>query len=449
MIKVKQAIDERINLAGIISLARKKMIPMHKHSIWYYMGGMILSLFMIQMITGSALLFYYKPTAETAYQSVAEIMVNVPFGWLIRSVHHWASNLMIVLVFVHFFSTFLLKAYRRPRELNWLTGMVMLLLVQLLGYSGYTLPFDERSFFALNVGTDLPAALPVVGHYVLTFLRGGETVGPHTLNRFFALHVGVLPLALIVVLAVHIILVQFHGMSIPPSVEKEAKAKKQTVPGKPMFPHLFWHSIINGLLLLGILVTLAVCLPAELSSRIDYLNPPPEVGNVKVEKCIICHPSDDPGKCSLANYHEEYCFQCHTECVEDTTTTTAAAEQTAIVPPSQHIDICSECHYVDDIHAQEEHDECTQCHDATPEGVKSGWFFLWVYQILKLMPTYVLGLEGEVVGITGLALIAVLITFAPFIDRKSQRSELSPVFTVFGFLSLIVFLLCSVIGYFS
>lgn len=358
MIDVKKAIDERINLGGIIALARKKMVPMHRHSMWYYMGGMILILFMIQLITGPILLFYYKPSAETAYQSVAEIMVKVPYGWLIRSVHHWASNLMIVLVFVHFFSTFLLKAYRRPRELTWFTGMAMLLLVLFLGYSGYTLPFDERSFFALNVGTDMPEAIPVVGHYMLTFLRGGEVVGAHTLNRFFALHVGVLPLALMVVLAVHIILIQLHGMSVPPSVEKEASAQKRTIYATPMFPHLFWHDVINGLLLLGLLVTLAVYLPSELGSEIDYLKP-------------------------------------------------------------------------------------------APEGVKPDWFFLWVYQILKLMPTHVFSLDGEVVGISGLTLVAILIAIVPVIDRKSQRNEVSPVFTIFGFLSLIVFLVCSVIGYFS
>ncbi len=358
MIDVMKEIDERINLGAIISLARKKIVPVHRHSIWYYMGGMILLLFGIQVITGPILLFYYKPSAETAYQSVAEIMVTVPYGWLIRSVHHWASNLMIVLVFVHFFSTLLVKAYRRPREVTWFTGMLMFILVLFLGYSGYTLPFDERSFFALNVGTDMPAAIPVVGNFLLTFLRGGETVGAHTLNRFFALHVGVLPLALMAVLAVHLVLIQLHGMSVPPSVEKEAEVKKQTIPGKPMFPHLFWHDVINALLLLGVLMTLAVCLPSELGSEIDYLKP-------------------------------------------------------------------------------------------APEGVKPDWFFLWVYQILKIMPTYVLGLEGEMVGITGLALIAMIITFIPFADRKSQRNELSPVVTILGFLSLIIFLVCSLIGYFS
>ncbi len=358
MFDVKKEINERIGLDAIISLARKKMVPMHRHSVWYYMGGLLLFLFMIQGLTGIMLLFYYKPSAETAYQSIAEIMVNVPYGWLIRSVHHWASNLMIVVAFVHFFSTFFVKAYRRPREITWLTGMALLVVVMFLGYSGYTLPFDERAFFALNVGTDMPGAIPVVGTYILEFLRGGENVGPQTLNRFFALHVGVLPAALLLIVGVHLLLVQLLGMSVPVSILKKAAAEKKTLPAKPMFPHLLWHDIVNCLLLLGLVATLAVIMPSELGQEIDYLKP-------------------------------------------------------------------------------------------APEGVKPDWFFLWVYQILKWLPTFIAGIEGEVVGIVGLAAAALCITCAPFIDRRSQRGELSPVFTIIGVMSLLVFVICTLIGYFS
>ena len=223
MINVKRELSERIRLDIIFSIASKKMVPVHKYSAWYYMGAILLFLLFVQIITGPLLLFYYKPTAEAAYQSIANIMVNVPGGWLIRSVHHWASNLMVVFVFIHFFSTFFLKAYRRPRELTWFSGMAMFLLVLFIAYSGYSLPFDQRSFFAMSVGTDMPKAIPVVGQYVLEFLRGGEIVGPHTLNRFFALHVAVLPLFLLAMLLLHIVLVQLHGMSVPPSVQKKAE----------------------------------------------------------------------------------------------------------------------------------------------------------------------------------------------------------------------------------
>jgi len=358
MIDVMKAIDERIKLGAILSLARHKLVPVHKHSVWYYLGALLLFLFVIQAITGAMLLFYYKPAAETARQSIAEIMVVVPYGWLIRSVHHWASNLMIVLVFFHFFSTLLVKAYRRPRELTWLTGMVMLLLVLFFGYSGYTLPYDERAFFAFNVGTEMAGAMPVVGTYLLELLRGGEMVGTNTLNRFFAFHVGVLPLALLTAIVVHILLVQLHGMSVPISVLKKAEDEKREIPGKPMFPLLLWHDAINCLLLFGGLVTLAMLIPSELGPEIDLLKP-------------------------------------------------------------------------------------------APEGVKPDWFFLWVYQILKWMPTYVLSIEGEVAGIVGLILAALVIVFAPFFDRRAQRNERSPLFTALGWLAVLVFVVCSIVGYLS
>lgn len=357
MIDVKKEISERIGLGMVLSLAGKKMVPMHRHSVWYYMGMLLLFLFGVQLITGPLLLFYYKPAAETAYRSIQEIMVAVPCGWLIRSVHHWASNLMIVVAFVHFFSTFLMKAYRRPRELTWLTGMAMLMIVLVLGYSGYTLPFDERAWFALNVGTEIPGAVPVVGDTIMEFMRGAETVGEQTLNRFFALHVGVMPLALLLVLVVHVLLVQLHGMSIPRSVAEEFEAAGKPVPAKPMFPHLLWHDAINCLILLGLLVTLAVLMPSALEAPIDYLKP-------------------------------------------------------------------------------------------APDGVKPDWFFLWVYQILKWMPTYVAGVEGEVVGIVGLALAAGFIVLAPFVDWKTRRNERSPLFTIIGIVSLAVFVGGTVIGYF-
>ncbi len=357
MIDLKKEINERIGMDTILGLARKKMVPVHRHSVWYYMGGMLLFLFFIQVVTGPLLLFYYKPSADAAYRSITEIMVKIPYGWLIRSVHHWASNLMIAIAFIHFFSTFLLKAYRRPRELTWLTGMAMFMVVLFLGYSGYTLPFDERSFFALNVGTDMPGTMPVVGQYVVGFLRGGEMVGPQTLNRFFALHVGILPLCLMAVLFVHVVLVQVHGMSVPLSVEKKTALKKEKAIAKPMFPHLLLHDLVNCLILFGVLVTLAVLIPSELGQEIDYLKP-------------------------------------------------------------------------------------------APEGVKPDWFFLWVYQILKWMPTYLFSIEGEIAGIVGLMLVAGFITLVPFFNRKAQRNELSPFFTMVGVISLLAFLALTAVGYF-
>ena len=129
-------IDERVDLTGLRQFIAKKTVPMHRHSIWYYFGGMTLFLFMVQVVTGILLLLYYRPTAEAAFESVQFIITKVEFGWLIRNVHGWAANLMIGVLFVHMFSAFLMKAYRRPRELTWLTGSLLLGVSLGFGFSG-------------------------------------------------------------------------------------------------------------------------------------------------------------------------------------------------------------------------------------------------------------------------------------------------------------------------
>jgi len=119
-------LDERVGLTEIFKLVKKKDVPVHTHTVWYYLGGMTLFLFVIQVTTGILLLLYYRPSAEEAYESIQFLMTEVEFGWLIRSIHSWAANLMVFTLFVHFFSVLLLKAYRRPREVTWLSGMGLL-----------------------------------------------------------------------------------------------------------------------------------------------------------------------------------------------------------------------------------------------------------------------------------------------------------------------------------
>src|SRR5213593_559354 len=119
---LKLWLDERLGTAGLAKLAQKKEVPRHRHTIWYYFGGMTLFLFMVQVVTGILLLLYYRPSAETAFESVQFIMTEVEFGWLVRSVHSWSANLMIATAFIHMFSTLFLRSFRRPRELTWVSG---------------------------------------------------------------------------------------------------------------------------------------------------------------------------------------------------------------------------------------------------------------------------------------------------------------------------------------
>ena len=155
--------DHRIGLAELEELAKKKEVPVHRHTLWYYFGGMTLFLFLIQVTTGILLLFYYRPSAEEAYESVRFLMAEVEFGWLIRSIHAWAANLMIFTLFVHLFSVWLLKAYRPPRELTWLSGVVLMVLALGFGFTGYLLPWNELAYFATKVGSEIMGAIPLVG----------------------------------------------------------------------------------------------------------------------------------------------------------------------------------------------------------------------------------------------------------------------------------------------
>src|SRR5262249_33397118 len=186
-------LDDRLGLEALRSFAAKKTVPIHRHSIWYYFGCMTLFLFGIQVATGILLLLYYRPSAETAFESVQFIMTDVRFGWLVRSLHSWSANLMIAMLLVHMFSVYFLKAYSAPREITWLSGVILLFLSLAFGFSGYLLPWNTLAFFATKVGTEVAGVVPVVGHFLVRFLRGGDDVTGATLTRFYGFHVAILP----------------------------------------------------------------------------------------------------------------------------------------------------------------------------------------------------------------------------------------------------------------
>ena len=166
--------DERIGLSDFAKLAKKKEVPLHRHTFWYYFGGMTLFLFMIQVATGILLLLYYRPSAGEAFESIQFLMTEVQFGWLVRSIHSWSANLMIFAMFIHLFSALLLHAYRRPREMTWLSGGGLLGLSLAFGFTGYLLPWNELAFFATRVGTEIPGVLPVIGPFLSRLIRGGN-----------------------------------------------------------------------------------------------------------------------------------------------------------------------------------------------------------------------------------------------------------------------------------
>jgi quinol-cytochrome oxidoreductase complex cytochrome b subunit len=266
-----QWLDTRVGLADIEKLARKKEIPVHRHSLWYYFGGMTLFLFTIQVATGILLLFYYRPSAEEAYESIQFLMTEVEFGWLIRSIHAWAANLMIFVLFVHLFSVLFLKAYRGPREMTWMSGIALTGLALGFGFTGYLLPWNELAYFATKVGTEIPGVLPVVGSFLRRLLRGGDEVTGATLTRFYGIHVAVLPALAMLLLGLHLYLVQKHGMSVPPGVEQRGAIRGRM----PFLPNFLLRDIVGWLAALAVLATLAAFWPAELGRKADPFAPAP------------------------------------------------------------------------------------------------------------------------------------------------------------------------------
>jgi quinol-cytochrome oxidoreductase complex cytochrome b subunit len=268
--RIYRWIDERVELKGLVEYMGKKYVPVHRHSIWYYFGGVSLFLFIIQVVTGILLLLYYKSGEELAFESIQFIMSKVQFGWLIRSIHSWTANLFILTAMIHMFSVFFEKAYRKPREITWITGMLMFFLALGFGFSGYLLPWNELAFFATKVGTDIAGVVPFIGKPLLVFLRGGEEVTGATLSRFFGFHVAVLPGLFTVLLGIHLLLVQRQGMSEPLSFEQEANRKTM-----PFFPNFILRDLTLWLLVLNLLAILAVFFPWELGKKADAFAPAP------------------------------------------------------------------------------------------------------------------------------------------------------------------------------
>lgn len=271
--RLYQWIDERVDLRDLVEFMGKKYVPVHRHSVWYYFGGVSLFLFIIQVVTGILLLLYYKGSEELAFESIQFIMSKVEFGWLIRSIHSWAANLFILTVMIHMFSVYFEKAYRKPREITWLTGMLMFFLALGFGFSGYLLPWNELAFFATKVGTDIAGVIPVVGKPIMIFLRGGEEVTGATLSRFFGFHVAVLPGIFTVLLGIHLILVQRQGMSEPLEYENTHSTERKTM---PFFPNFLLRDLLLWLIVLNLLAILAVFFPWELGRKADPFAPAPE-----------------------------------------------------------------------------------------------------------------------------------------------------------------------------
>ena len=215
-------LDERTSLSGGARWLLFRKVP--RGTNWFYtLGSAMMFAFLSQAVTGVILAMYYDPSPTRAYESVRYITNDVFLGEFVRGMHKWGSTVMVVLIFLHMARTFFFGAYKYPRELNWVIGVVLLILTLMMSLTGYLLPFDQRSFWATVVSANISGMGPLVGPYLADFLRGGPEFGATTLTRFYTLHMLILPGAIAALIGAHLYLVARHGTTAPPWLKAEAE----------------------------------------------------------------------------------------------------------------------------------------------------------------------------------------------------------------------------------
>ena len=213
-------VDERTGASGFLTGMLFRKVP--KGTNWFYtLGSATLFAFTIQAVTGVFLAMYYTPSPDEAYESITHLTNDVWLGEFVRGMHKWGATLMMILIFLHMGRTFFFGAYKYPRELNWVIGVVLVILTMVMGLTGYLLPFDQRSFWATVVANNITGSGPVVGPYLADFLRAGPEFGATTLSRFYAIHMLLVPGLIIALIGAHLYLVVKLGTTAPPWLKAE------------------------------------------------------------------------------------------------------------------------------------------------------------------------------------------------------------------------------------
>jgi quinol-cytochrome oxidoreductase complex cytochrome b subunit len=222
--KLREWVNSRANVDDLIDSALHVTIPAGVRT--YFLGGLTLFFLGVQVVTGVLLTLYYRPSPDGAYQSVLYIMNEVRFGWLIRSIHAWSANLMVLSCVLHLLRVFVQGAYKKPREMTWIVGVVLLLITLGFGFTGYLLPWDQRAYWATTVGTEIAGAVPVIGDALLHFLRAGDDLSGLTLSRFYGIHTLILPLSIVIFVGIHLALIHMQGLAPPPDSDLEASPEE-------------------------------------------------------------------------------------------------------------------------------------------------------------------------------------------------------------------------------
>ncbi len=347
-LRLKGWFSGRYDFRELARLAKEKTRTLRRFDF----GAVTRFLIALQFVTGMTLAFYYVPHPDFAHKSIIDIVTKLNMGWFFRSFHHWGAQLALLFLFIHLFGTLLTKSYRNHREFVWFTGFILLGISIFFGLSGYLLLWDDRALAGVKVATGGVKALPVIGGFLMAFLRGGIDVTGETLTRFYAFHVSLLPLATLFLVSLHV------------NIRKKEKSRTgfflfgQGNAHAPILNQKLYHDLIVWLLVLGAVATLAVFLPPEIGIKADLLAP-------------------------------------------------------------------------------------------TPENIKPEWYFLFVFQTLKLFPGQIFGLNGEVIAILLIATAMAILFLLPLIDKKSSRGEPSPLFTWVGIAYIAYIMIMTIVGYLS
>jgi cytochrome b6 len=214
MAKVYNLFQVSLEIQAIADDISSKYVPPHVN-IFYCLGGITFVCFLVQVATGFAMTFYYRPSVADAFASVEYMMTEVNFGWLIRSIHRWSASMMVLMMILHVFRVYLTGGFKKPRELTWVTGVILASVTVSFGVTGYSLPWDQIGYWACKIVTGVPDAIPVVGGQLVELLRGSASVGQATLTRFYSLHTFVLPLITAVLMLAHFLMIRKQGISGP------------------------------------------------------------------------------------------------------------------------------------------------------------------------------------------------------------------------------------------
>jgi quinol-cytochrome oxidoreductase complex cytochrome b subunit len=239
----------------------KEKLPVHLKSWFWAFGGTPLFFFGIQVATGILLTFYYVPDPAHAYQSVGQISSAVRYGWLIRGIHQASSQLMFVAVLLHMIRVFATRSFRAPRELTWIFGVSLFMLTLGFAFTGYSLVYDQLSYWATTVGTNMIAEVPLIGHPLLYLLRGGPDVNPNTLSRFYNFHIGVVPTLFVLLVGMHLLMIRLHGVA-----PLEGDSRTETY---HFFPDHVLRELAVGLVALLAIVVYVTIHPPGLGERAD------------------------------------------------------------------------------------------------------------------------------------------------------------------------------------